>query len=559
MVSQWDSATFRDSPSTRATFRLTCAPVRLSLTPRTSEFFVLFARAGENALEVARLVERRFREHPNSGITQEVVKAAETEGDGITRDLIQLLNTQYLTPFDRDDIYMLAIEIDDVVDELEEASDLLGLYGIELPTKHAVQQTGRLGSPRPGLRVPSHVGDRRLGARHGRGTYAGGWRIIKTLGQRIAKIDPAQGFAAQTACASILWGTAHFGFPVSTTHTISGSVLGAGAVRGFHAVRWGVAGNILVAWILTIPAAALVGAFMELVTRLPGGHMIVFVLAILIAAAAFLARRFERRKLLPPATPVQGFGRDRIAAALRRDECSAASSVGAGQCEASVNSWNSPVTTNSVCSPMSTALSPIRSRQREATIIRMPHSVASGELSISRTLSTTRRFVRSISSSSSTSDRARSTSRGREGVERDTHHGLCAIAHLTEPLDEIVPLLEARGELRQLRDRHRLIADPLEMDGVVEHGENETQVGRNRRLLREQLLDRPLDGVVPAVDLVVVGDDLVAQLDVLRLERVDGRAHGAKHHCAFLLKARLQGFEALLVLDAWHQPNLPVT
>jgi len=135
------------------------------------------------------------------------------------------------------------------------------------------------------------------------GTYAGGWRIIKTLGQRIAKIDPAQGFAAQTACASILWGTAHFGFPVSTTHTISGSVLGAGAVRGFHAVRWGVAGNILVAWILTIPAAALVGAFMELVTRLPGGHVIVFVLAILIAASAFLARHFERRRLAPPAEP----------------------------------------------------------------------------------------------------------------------------------------------------------------------------------------------------------------------------------------------------------------
>ena len=116
--------------------------MRLSLTPRTSEFFVLFARAGENALEVARLVERRFREHPNSGITQEQVKAEETEGDAITRELIQLLNTQYLTPFDRDDIYMLAIEIDDVVDDLEEASDLLGLYGIELPTKHAVQQTG---------------------------------------------------------------------------------------------------------------------------------------------------------------------------------------------------------------------------------------------------------------------------------------------------------------------------------------------------------------------------------------------------------------------------------
>jgi uncharacterized protein Yka (UPF0111/DUF47 family) len=116
--------------------------VRISLTPRTSEFYVLFARAGENALEVARLVERRFREYPNSGVSQEQVKAAETAGDGVTRDLIQLLNTQYITPFDRDDIYMLATEIDDVVDELEEASDLLGLYGIELPTRHAVEQCG---------------------------------------------------------------------------------------------------------------------------------------------------------------------------------------------------------------------------------------------------------------------------------------------------------------------------------------------------------------------------------------------------------------------------------
>ena len=122
-------------------FRLTCPAVRLSLTPKTSEFYVLFGRAAENALQVARLVERRFREHPNSGITQEQVKAEETEGDAITRELITLLNTQYLTPFDRDDIFMLAIELDDIVDELEEASDLLGLYGIDLPTKHAVQQT----------------------------------------------------------------------------------------------------------------------------------------------------------------------------------------------------------------------------------------------------------------------------------------------------------------------------------------------------------------------------------------------------------------------------------
>jgi uncharacterized protein len=114
--------------------------MRISLSPRTTEFFTLFGRAGENALDAARLVERRFREHPSSGITQEQVKTVETKGDAITRELITLLNTQYITPFDRDDIFLLATEIDDVVDFLEEASDRLGLYGVEMPTRHAVEQ-----------------------------------------------------------------------------------------------------------------------------------------------------------------------------------------------------------------------------------------------------------------------------------------------------------------------------------------------------------------------------------------------------------------------------------
>ena len=131
------------------------------------------------------------------------------------------------------------------------------------------------------------------------GTYAGGWRIIKTMGTRIVKIDPPQGFAAQTACAGILWTTAHYGFPVSTTQTISGCVMGAGASRRFSAVRWGIAGNIVVAWILTLPAAGLVGAVMEAVTQLPAGDLIVFVLAGAIAAAAFVGRRYETRRLQP--------------------------------------------------------------------------------------------------------------------------------------------------------------------------------------------------------------------------------------------------------------------
>jgi uncharacterized protein Yka (UPF0111/DUF47 family) len=114
--------------------------LRLSLVPRTTEFYDLFTKAGANALDAARLVEQRFREHPASSVTQAHVKAAEHQGDTITRDLIQLLNTQYITPFDREDIYQLATSVDDVVDHMDEASDLLELYGIESPTRQALEQ-----------------------------------------------------------------------------------------------------------------------------------------------------------------------------------------------------------------------------------------------------------------------------------------------------------------------------------------------------------------------------------------------------------------------------------
>jgi uncharacterized protein Yka (UPF0111/DUF47 family) len=114
--------------------------LKISLVPRTTAFYDLFTRAGANALEAARLVERRFREHPNSSVRHSDVKAIEDEGDTITRDLIQLLNTQYITPFDREDIYQLATTLDDVVDHLDEASELLELYGVESPTRQAIEQ-----------------------------------------------------------------------------------------------------------------------------------------------------------------------------------------------------------------------------------------------------------------------------------------------------------------------------------------------------------------------------------------------------------------------------------
>src|SRR5690242_6007547 len=92
------------------------------------------------------------------------------------------------------------------------------------------------------------------------GTYVGGWRIMKTLGQRVVDIEPASGFAAQVTGGLTIYTATKLGYPLSTTHVISGSVLGSGATKRLSAVRWGVAGSIVTAWLLTIPAAALVAA-----------------------------------------------------------------------------------------------------------------------------------------------------------------------------------------------------------------------------------------------------------------------------------------------------------
>lgn len=94
------------------------------------------------------------------------------------------------------------------------------------------------------------------------GTLFGGWRIVKTMGQRITKLKPFEGFCAETAGAITLFGATGFGIPVSTTHTITGAIIGAGSTKGTSAVKWGVTHKIFWAWILTIPVSALIGAFL---------------------------------------------------------------------------------------------------------------------------------------------------------------------------------------------------------------------------------------------------------------------------------------------------------
>ena len=98
----------------------------------------------------------------------------------------------------------------------------------------------------------------------GLGTYSGGWRIIRTLGTKVIRLEPVDGFCAQTMAAVVIQGATQLALPVSTTHVVSGSVIGAGATRRLGAIRWGVARNILVAWVLTIPATAAMAAICAL-------------------------------------------------------------------------------------------------------------------------------------------------------------------------------------------------------------------------------------------------------------------------------------------------------
>jgi PiT family inorganic phosphate transporter len=99
------------------------------------------------------------------------------------------------------------------------------------------------------------------------GTIFGGWRIVKTMGQRVTKLTPFEGFSAETAGALTLFGTQHYKIPVSTTHTITGSIIGVGAVKRVSAVRWGVTRDLLIAWILTIPVSAVIAAIVFYIFR----------------------------------------------------------------------------------------------------------------------------------------------------------------------------------------------------------------------------------------------------------------------------------------------------
>ncbi|MET8146219.1 inorganic phosphate transporter [Sphaerisporangium sp. NPDC005288] len=126
------------------------------------------------------------------------------------------------------------------------------------------------------------------------GTYLGGWRVIRTLGKGLTEIETPQGFAAETSSAAVIFASSHFGFPLSTTHVCTGSVIGSGLGKRLSEVRWGVAARMLLAWLVTLPAAAAVGALAWAgATRIGGtlGVAAVLAVALVLSGALYLASR----------------------------------------------------------------------------------------------------------------------------------------------------------------------------------------------------------------------------------------------------------------------------
>jgi PiT family inorganic phosphate transporter len=133
------------------------------------------------------------------------------------------------------------------------------------------------------------------------GTYAGGWRIIRTVGNRIIKMDSAQAFSAQASGAAVILVSSHLGYPLSTTHVISGGVMGAGAAKRLSAVRWGVAGTIVAAWVITLPIAALFGAGAYELARAFGSGVTGPLIITLVAVAALATTLATHRRRLAEA------------------------------------------------------------------------------------------------------------------------------------------------------------------------------------------------------------------------------------------------------------------
>ena len=268
------------------------------LSKAKDPFFTAFSEHARVTVRAAGLLRQLFETPTEVAEIKAQITLAEHEGDELTRRTITRLRSQWITPLDRPDIHTLITRLDDVLDVIESIAERIQLFDIRetsqvaseaarvlessaqavskavdlLPEARkrapqitmgiitaALLATGHLPHHATGRSVPLWV----VLACHtamALGTVTGGWRIVRTLGMGVAKLQPVGGFAAETSGAITLFLATKLGIPVSTTHTIAGAIMGVGSVTKLSAVRWGVASRMLLAWLLTIPCSALLAS-----------------------------------------------------------------------------------------------------------------------------------------------------------------------------------------------------------------------------------------------------------------------------------------------------------
>jgi hypothetical protein len=266
------------------------------LLPRKADFFALFARHAALTVEAARRFEGLLDVLEKAESESGGIRQLEHQADEICQEAIGTLHRTFVTPIDRGDIHSLASRLDDIMDHVEAAAQRLWLYEIRSATRELREVAGHLrraveavhdtvvaladrrqtmgvitralfaGGVIPALEVPLWV-KIASAVTIGLGTYVGGRRIIRTLGMRLVKLTPVHGFAAETAASAVLLSTAYLGFPVSTPHVITTSIMGVGATERASAVKWGVSRDLFVAWLVTLPASALIGGVFAALAR----------------------------------------------------------------------------------------------------------------------------------------------------------------------------------------------------------------------------------------------------------------------------------------------------
>ena len=256
-----------------------------ALMPREERFFQLFEKHATIVVAGAEALRGLLRGGDNIEACCKEIFLREAEADEVTREVLVAVRRTFITPFDRTDIQDLITSMDDAIDQMNKTAKTIVTFEVcvfepcmQQMSEIIVQSAKLVLEAVPLLSsIGTNAGrlnalttkiinvEEEAGQVYDRGLKALGWRIVHTVGSKITRLTPVQGTCAATAGAIMLFAATYLGIPVSTTHTVTGSVIGVGAARKVSAVRWNVATNIVIAWVITLPDAALMAAiFYEL-------------------------------------------------------------------------------------------------------------------------------------------------------------------------------------------------------------------------------------------------------------------------------------------------------